>query len=351
MSTALTEAEAVSPDMWEGLKRLDRDMQAAAADMPRREATYLVDVYYQQQRVRLCLGGQIKAAERSGEPHKLLDFLFHNAKDLEADCRGCLRYFTERYRVGNWLLSLCGIGHVLAAGLLAHLDIRRAPTAGQFWRFAGLDPSIQWLGKKGAAEVVAEVVPPRAKVTEGHFHQAAKLANRHPDNLRALLKDGTLTRQTLTAALAKRPWSQRMRVLCAGKIGESFVKLKRHPKDFYGHLFDARKKREIAANQAGQFKQQAADALKAKRYSPSTASYEAYTKGLLPGGQIHARARRWVVKLFLSHVHAVMFQDFYGRPAPAPYCFNGAASGHRHLINPPNWPGDFEGRGMRELLG
>lgn len=43
--------------------------------------------------------------------------------------------------------SIHGIGPVISAGLLAHIDIHRAVTVGHIWRFAGLDPSVKWLKK------------------------------------------------------------------------------------------------------------------------------------------------------------------------------------------------------------
>jgi hypothetical protein len=51
---------------------------------------------------------------------------------------------------------------------------------------------------------------------------------------------------------------------------------------------------------------------------------------MLPPAHVHARARRWVVKLFLSHFHAEWFQKHYGKPAPLPYAID--ILKHAHLI-------------------
>ena len=50
-----------------------------------------------------------------------------------------------------------GIGPVIAAGLLANIDIKQAPTVGHIWRFAGLDPTNKWIGKKGAETLIDEI--------------------------------------------------------------------------------------------------------------------------------------------------------------------------------------------------
>ena len=107
----------------------------------------------------------------------------------------------------------------------------------------------------------------------------------------------------------------------------------------------------MIANEAGEFSDQAADALEKKNYDKTTEAYKAYIEGKLPPAQIHARARRYAVKLFLSHVHQVMFEDYYKTDAPKPYCFEKLEEDHRHFIAPPNWPGEFDGKSMGELFG
>ena len=75
-----------------------------------------------------------------------------------------------------------------------------------------------------------------------------------------------------------------------------------------------------------------------------------YEDGKLPKAHVHARARRWVAKLFLSHVHQAMYEDYFGQPAPKPYVFEKCQGGHRHFIAPPNWPWTKGGRPLTELL-
>lgn len=332
---------------FEVLQRLSRDLRIAATKLPRLHARYLVDTYYQVQGFRIRLGGQIRAAGDSAEPVGLLAWTETNIRTLEHDLKLCLGVFAKTYKVGCWLQSICGIGPILSAGLLAEVDIRRAPTAGQFWRFAGLDPSLEWLGKERARKLVEEVVGTE-KPSEAHMQEIAERTNQHPENLRRLLKDGKLTRTSLIAVLARRPWSNYLKCLCAGKIADSFVKTQKRDSDFYGAIYAARRKKEAAINEEGGFADQAVAALKAKQYGKETASFKAYSEGKLPPLHLHNRAQRYMVKLFLSHLHQVMYQDYHGRPGPLPYAFE-HMEGHRHIIDPPNWPGEFKGEKLRQL--
>lgn len=40
---------------------------------------------------------------------------------------------------------------------------------------------------------------------------------------------------------------------------------------------------------------------------------------MLPPAHVHARAKRWVVKLFLAHFHEVYYKEHFGKMPPKPY--------------------------------
>ena len=65
-----------------------------------------------------------------------------------------MKAYVEKQPIGQWLLSVTGIGEVISAGLIANLDIRKAKTAGAFWRFCGLDPTVEWLGTARAEKLI-----------------------------------------------------------------------------------------------------------------------------------------------------------------------------------------------------
>lgn len=270
---------------YEPIVRLTRDLKNASATLSHSEARYLVDAYYQMQQDRIRADSQIRSkinAEGSVvEPHEVLQWLSNNTAQLEAQIKRALDSYSDSQVPGLWAKSVVGIGPVISAGLLAHIDITKAPTAGHIWSFAGLNPKVEW--KKGQ----------------------------------------------------KRPWNAALKTL-AWKIGESFVKVSGNDNDVYGKLYLQRKAIEQAKNEAGAYGEQAKSILSKKNFRDDTHAKKAYLEGKLPPAHIHARAKRWAVKIFLAHYHAVAYENYYQKDAPVPYII--AHGEHVHLIPPPNWP-------------
>jgi hypothetical protein len=265
----------------EPLHRLTRDLKAASTTLSVDEVRFLVDYYYQLQQDRIRAAHQVRTLAAAGEPHQVIGWLGDNTAILERNIQSALDAYTSGHPVGRWSKSLVGIGPIIAAGLLAHIDITRAPTVGHIWRFAGLDPTVVWEKK------------------------------------------------------TKRPWNASLKTL-TWKIGESFVKVSGHQDDIYGHLYLHRKAQELAANDAGTFAGQAAAKLERFKIDKSTDAYQAYSAGRLPPAHLHARAKRWAVKLFLAHWHEVAYRVHFQTAPPKPYVLEHL--GHAHPISVPNWP-------------
>src|SRR3954447_11936130 len=177
------------------LMRLNRDIKLATATLERREARYLVDTYYQLQDYRNSTSNQARSMGKDEEPHLTLSFFQAQMATLERQVRSVLDTWTTTDSLGTWAKSITGIGPVIAAGLLAHIDIEKAPTVGHIWRFAGLDPTVTW--GKGQ----------------------------------------------------KRPWNADLKTLC-WKIGDSFVKFSGHEDGYYGRIYRERKEYEINRDNA-----------------------------------------------------------------------------------------------------
>ena len=274
--------------------KLNQDLRAAAKMMSRDEARFNVDLYYQIQKARLASGQQMRSLVDNVEPCLLLEWNHLNLMTQEKNVQKSLLDFASEYRVGKWLLSLHGVGPVISAGCLAHLDVRGRPTAGAFWGFAGLD-NRPW--NKGE----------------------------------------------------KRPFCADLKRLCFN-IGECFIRCKGSEKDMYGKFYTQRKAYEEEKNARLEYREQAE--VKAKIVGKTTKAYKFYIEGFLPPGHLHARARRYCVKMFLSHLHHAMYLDYYGKEPPVPYIFTEAAPGtHTHFVEPPNFPLPTEGKTMRDLLG
>lgn len=264
---------------FENVARMTRDLVKAGSLAGREEARFLVDAYYAMQENRIRASNQFKALEKSGEPHAVLQWLFTQNETLEKQIARVLDHYSNASPLGLWAREIYGIGPVLAAGLLAHIDIEKAITAGDIWRFAGLDPTVKWEAK------------------------------------------------------TKRPWNASLKTLC-WKIGESFVKVKGYPDDVYGKVYEKRKLYEEEKNERGDYAAQAELILKTKRIGKDTEAYAAYIQGRLPKGHIHARAKRVAVKLFLAHYQEQGWRLLFHKEPAKPYPI--AILGHAHYIPPPN---------------
>ena len=272
-----------TPEIIEPIKRLTRDLATAAATLSTQEARYLVDAYYQMQHNRITANNQIRAMSATAEPHSVIEWLAIQDETLENQIKRALDKWTDGFHMGKWSKSVCGIGPVIAAGLAAHIDITKAETAGAIWRFAGLDPTLKW--EKGQ----------------------------------------------------KRPFNASLKTLCAFKLGESFVKVQGNKNDVYGAYFRQRKDIEIKKNENGDFADIAKSILETKKIGKTTDAYKAYSIGKLPPAHIHARARRWTVKLFLAHYHAECYFTHFGKEPPLPYPIAILGHDEKHFIDRPKF--------------
>ena len=84
------------------------------------------------------------------EPSLIIDWLVHNNTRFESAIKKSLDVFSAAQEVGQWARSVMGVGPVIASGMLAHIDMDKTPSIGALWRFAGYDPTSQWLGKEKA---------------------------------------------------------------------------------------------------------------------------------------------------------------------------------------------------------
>jgi hypothetical protein len=266
-----------------------------ASNLPAAELRLLVANYYQSQHMRKTMDMQIR---HLGDRHKILEdnhdlkqiltFTPEAFADLEKQLAGAFDKILVS-PVAMWIKAQRGIGPVIAAGLLAHIDITKAPTVGHIWRFAGLDPTQKW--EKGE----------------------------------------------------KRPHNAELKQVC-WHAGQCFMKQSNDPDCFYGHLYRERKQYEIARNERGE------NSERAKTFKVSAGATKAVKdklkSGQLPDFNIDARARRYAVKIFLSHLHAILFWDFYGKAPPKPFAI--PILGHAHELSIPHadfFPGFTEAYG------
>ena len=264
----------------ESMTAINNDIRKLARDATAKEARFLVDNYYMAQKNRIRAGNQINQTKKEGEPYDLLQVNFKNFKFAENQIFKVLDEYSANQPLGQWARSIHGIGPVITAGLLAHIDLNIAKTPAGIWRFAGLDPTVTWDKNE------------------------------------------------------KRPWNSQLKTLCF-KVASSFEKVQNSDKDFYGHMMAKRKLYEIANNDAGKYAETAKKTLATGSYKKDTSAKKAYEQGRLPDGQIRMRALRWSVKLFLSHYWHVGYEIKNNMAPPKPWVI--AIGGHQDFIAPPNW--------------
>jgi hypothetical protein len=295
---------------------LSKELLKAASKLKKEEGRFLVDRYYQLQAVRIKSEAQLRALYKGEEwddhlkeilknPPTILEWTHSVNAQLEHQIKRALSKFNDNNFMGKWGKEQVGVGEVLSAGLLVHIDIEQADTVGHIWSYAGYDPTRVW-GKK-----------------------------------------------------EKRPHNADLKKLC-WKLGESFVKVKGNPADIYGKIYAKRKALEIKKNMQGDFAEQAkkdlpkykaekdtrvwyagmvtAEAYKdflKKRETNSSPSLKPATVGegegvyMLSPGHIHARAKRYAVKHFLSDWHEIAYRDHYKKERPFPFAV--AQLGHAHV--------------------
>jgi hypothetical protein len=309
--------------------KLGKDLKAAAESMTHTEARFLVDSYYTMQDQRIRLAAQLRSGD---QPMEVLNWFLNNANALENQIKIALKHYAQNHAVGQWSMGICGIGPIISAGLLAHIDMDIAKTPGHIMSYAGIHPDSKWMGKKGSEKFVADNVPVRTKITMELVAELAPKANLKTETVWKNMGDKP-TRKDLIAALARRPFNANLKILCY-KIGESFVKVQNKDADVYGKLFAERKAKENKRNDDGELADQAEAKLAKYNIGKTTDAYKAYSKGKLPPAHIHARARRWTVKIFLSHWWEVAYEAHYGQKPPfEPYPI--AHLGHVHKIPVP----------------
>jgi hypothetical protein len=265
--------------VFEPVAQLERDIKKAAATLGKDEARFLVDQYYALQDFRIQSANQVRSIVKSetDEPHSTLQFFGEQFATMEKQIASALDTYSNSSELGKWSREHVGVGPVIAAGLLAHIRIEKAPYASSIWRFAGLLP-----GQKKVKGV-------------------------------------------------KRDWNADLKVL-AWKLGDSFVKQSGHEKCYYGHLYRQRKELEVTRDKNGYNEETAAATLLEKNIRDK-ATLEVYTSGHLPDGRLDMRARRYAVKRYLSHYFEQAWWFHYGTEPPNPWIQE--HGGHQHIEGNP----------------
>lgn len=264
------------------IEKLSKDIKKSAETLGEREARYLVDLYYQIQDFRIQCSNQTRILQKSeeGESHECIEFMANNYYRMETYIKKILEEYAKTKQICRWMMSIDGIGPILATGLYCQIDITKCTTAGDLWKFAGLYPGAK--KKKGM----------------------------------------------------KCPYNSTLKTLC-WKIGQSFIKVSGKDTDVYGHIYVARKKYETEKNDNGDYADYAKQILSEKKFTKATEAKKAYEAGKLPPAHITQRCARYATKIFLSHLFDQWYRLENGTEPPKPFAFGILGHDESHMIHPP----------------
>lgn len=234
-----------------------------------------VSLYYDSQKLRIIHENKLRAKGGSSE---LLGWFNAWLRVGEETLHKKLKAYVESERSSfecKWAYSQVGIGPVLAAGLSAYIDVEKAKSISALWKFCGQAPG---------------------------FDRPVKGV--------------------------KLPYHARLKTLL-WKLGDSFVKVSGKEEAVYGQLYSRFKEEEVAKNEGGRYKDAARKELGSKNFKADTVTRGRLDTGMLSDGHLHARAKRRVVKIFLSHYWDVG-RKARGLPVSTPYVEG--ILGHEHII-------------------
>ena len=313
METFAEDLSLALEPVYRASKDIAKAIRSGGGGITEGEARFLVDMHENVQRQRIRCSNAVKQlgrdAETSGvdeEPHDALDYIRKQHEIIEKQIATLVGAVFEVHEMAWFFQQTPGIGPGLAMKLLAELDINRAPTAGHFWSFAGLNPAQSW--GKGQ----------------------------------------------------KRPFNARLKktlFLCS----DQWIKMKANPDSHYSRWLFERRDIEWQKNLEGGNVDYCRKALDRKQYGDSTDA-KAWLEGkcspglasdmlaegdtptaakcrvsegglpMIPPAQVVMRARRWTSKLFLAHLHHCWYEQAFGVEPPKPYVIE--HGGHAHTIVP-----------------
>ena len=235
-----------------------------SADLKEDEIAEIVELYYDCQDLRIAHANK----ERTEPPSPMVEWLDFWLKIGEKVMHSKLAKWVESDDSppeAKWSYAQVGIGPVIAAGLCAHIDVSKADTVSALWKFAGQAPGFD-------------------RKTKGQ----------------------------------KLCYNARLKTLC-WKLGESFVKVSGKNDAVYGKLYSKFKEEEVRKNEAGWYKDAADKELATKKFkAEDSVTKKRLLASKLSDAHLHARAKRRVVKIFLSHFWGIA-RSGKGLPVTPPY--------------------------------
>ena len=108
------------------VRRITKDaltkMGADPTGMSKDEVRFLVSSYYAIQEMRKLLNNRVSALSKQDDPASVFSFISQGVETTEKNILKFLSVASSNEEIGRWAESIPGIGPVISAGLLSHID-------------------------------------------------------------------------------------------------------------------------------------------------------------------------------------------------------------------------------------
>ena len=315
-----------------------------AADLTWREGKFLYRHHRNAQTLRKSIGQAILQLKKEQiSPPEVFQHFRRSATRLEKQTNAALEIYADQHVPTRWMRAV-GLGIAQAVGIFSLIEIEKVgENVSSLHRFCGYDPNQTKITKKEAGECVRYFQEEYKKdyVDEEVIYKVAAELNRGPRQLLRITGVGTKKVSTTWGALYKAimsyPWSQELKEILF-RVGMQFRCVGGNGLDIppYRSVYVWRKEYEVLRNEAGVYADQAAHKIASRTFRKDRTAYGHYSEGRLPPLHIDARARRFTVKIFLVHLHQIMYYERYGKMPPRPYILD--VLGKEREIVCPKWP-------------
>lgn len=339
------------------------ELKKSVIQLPsKEEARFFVDCYYQVQKMRIRLENQMRAilsdkdnnqpetVEEKGKKKKktkvlsqnttFIGYILRSMRIIEDSIKCGLEEFSNSTYIGRWSKEIKGVGPVISSCLMAGLELKDTPDghdtwmkAANIWSYCGLNNNNRpWLGKDKTRKIVNDLIEENNKVLDDSVVMKVAAITKWPyssfEEAAKNLKTKKWNKDKVIKVASKIPYNQDLKVLMF-KIGDSFLKNSNRG-SFYGELYKKRRDYEIAKNENGDYADQAAQKLKDCNIV-KTETKKCYQSGKLPAGHIITRAKRYAVKMFMSHYYEAMYYNKYGKMPANPYILEFGEEHHDYI--------------------
>lgn len=336
----------------DGLASVSKETKKSMVKVNDKQIRIIIDTYDQTQLHRMALANQVRAVSQGYDDGieeldentiPAITWLLEDIKNRENQCKKLIETYAKSVEICQWLMAIKGIGPVFAAKLVSYIDMSRCNHANQFLSYAGLnDNNNPWLGKEKATEIVNEAyehfgMKSSEPANEDVFQYVGERSGRTLRSVKEAFKRhkekdtrNSSDKTILIKYLSMPPYNAELKKLCF-LIGESFVKVSNRG-SLYGELYKERKAWETSMNEKLHYKEQAEQMLKEFNYNKDTDTYKCLIEGKLSPAHINQRAKRWAVKIFLTHFFEACWIYTHGTKPPVIYPI--AFLDHRDYIKP-----------------